>query len=172
MALLRRRSVLAALGMALPSGLFPAARNLARASGPTPAAPALRLLPLEESVRLAFAGADLSAPATRRVECGHSDLLRAGLQGCANASPFAGFAPGSLRITRTGSAPGPSCQGIRLYVCTLDLTYTPGGAPGRPLDFALIPPAPTLGRPAPEPGSSGSETAAHTDKIRGRANRS
>ena len=41
------------------------------------------------------------------VEVGHSEQVQAGVQGCHNDRPFAGFPAGHLRIVRTGSEPGP-----------------------------------------------------------------
>lgn len=150
-----RRSLLSAFGLALPFGL--GARVGAAPSSLPGAGPVLRFLPFEEAVREAFADQardrknnanshDLIS-ACRRVEVGHSDRVRAGLQGCHNARPFAGFPEGHLRIVRAGSAPGPIWQGVRLYVSTVDIALTgglPSDVPSRPLDFASLPPAPTL----------------------------
>jgi hypothetical protein len=98
-------------------------------------------------VREAFS--DRSNDPCRRVEIGHSELVRVGVQGCHNARPFAGFPTGHLRIVRTGSEPGPVCQGIRLYVSTVDVLLTGGltqSDPSQPLDFASLPPAPTFSK--------------------------
>ena len=83
----------------------------------------------------------------RRIEIGHSEQVRAGVQGCHNDRPFAGFPAGHLRIVRTGSEPGPMDRGVRLYVSTVDVALTGGLTPGiasRPLDFASLPPAPSF----------------------------
>ena len=142
-----RRSVLAALGLAVPFGLDTRA---AAATGP---APGLRLRSFEDAVREAFASAGPAPPGApdgvpcRRVEVGHSDEVRAGLQGCHNDRPFAGFPAGHLRIVRTGAEPGPAVRGVRLYVATVDVAAA-GGAAGRPLDFASLPPAPVFGEAA------------------------
>lgn len=151
-----RRSVLSALGITLPFGL--AARPNAHAS-PAETTPVLRFLPFEEAVRAAFAECDRNARDVvivhdrplpyRRVEVGHSELIRAGVQGCHNDRPFAGFPAGHLRIVRAGSEPGPVWLGVRLHVATLDVALTGGptpGLPSRPLDFAALPPAPMLAR--------------------------
>ncbi len=138
-----RRSLLSALGLALPLGL-----GARVGASPTPAgtAPSLRLRPFEEAVREAFADLGRTSPC-RRVEVGHSDLVQAGVQCCHNDRPFAGFPAGHLRIVRTGSEPGPVRRGVRLYVSTVDVALTGGlapGSPSRPLDFASLPPAPTF----------------------------
>ncbi|WP_435016910.1 hypothetical protein TA3x_004492 [Tundrisphaera sp. TA3] len=153
MSTIRRRTLLSALGVSLPFGLT-AARAGATGS-PTRADLTLRFRPFEEAVRSAFAdwspgasdGPDESALPFRRVEVGDSDRVRAGLQGCHNDRPFAGFPAGNLRVIRSGSAPGPSVNGVRLYVSTVDIAVVPGpipGRPARPLDFATLPPAPTI----------------------------
>lgn len=138
-----RRSVLAALGLAVPFGIDTRA-------GAAPAGPALGLkfVPFEEAVRAAFA-APADAP-WRRVEVGHSDEVRAGLQGCVNDRPFAGFAAGQLRILRTGCEPGPAVRGVRLFVATVDVVAD-DAEPGRPLDFATLPPAPVFADPPAPP---------------------
>jgi hypothetical protein len=138
-----RRSVLAAIGMALPFGFTGRAR--AAEAGPPPV---LRFRPFEQAVREAFAvpgSAGVEAFPCRRIEVGHSDVVAAGLQGCHNDRPFAGYPAGHLRIVRTGAAPGPVFHGVRLYVATVDVVLS-GGAVGesRPLDFATVPPAPAL----------------------------
>lgn len=144
-----RRSVIAALGLALPFGINAAPRASARPVMFTP--PKLRFASFEDAVAAAFgAGAALEYEgfACRRVEVGHSELLESGVQGCHNDRPFAGFAPGHLRIVRVGSHPGPVFHGVRLYVYTVDVALTGGrecGEPGRPLDFAALAPAPVLG---------------------------
>lgn len=150
-----RRSVLATIGLALPLGLDGRAGASSRPTGP---APVLRLVPFEEAVRAAFAsGAALPGEEfpCRRIEIGHSDEVLAGLQGCYNALPFAGFPAGHLRVVRAGFGPGPMVGGVRLYVSTVDVALTGGrecDLPGRPLDFALLPPAPALVPPsAPRP---------------------
>ena len=147
---LTRRSILSAIGAALPFGLDPSLKaSTDRVGRP----PSLRFLPFEEAVREAFAGrTSLDAvageiPPCRRVEIGHSEQVRVGVQGCHNDGPFAGFPAGHLRIVRIGSEPGPVWQGVRLYVSTVDVTLTGGLTshdPSRPLDFASLPPAPTL----------------------------
>lgn len=132
-----RRTVLTALGAALPLGL-PA---LAGAS-PAGPAPGLRLVPFEDAVRDAFRAAGPGA-AEVRVEVGHSEAVQAGLQGCTNDRPFAGFPAGGLRVVRTGSGAGPQVHGVRLYVATVDVARA-DGKPGRPINFAAVPPAPAL----------------------------
>ena len=150
-----RRSVLAALGLTLPFGLGPVAGAAAR-PGPLLGPPSLRFRSFEDAVAAEFA---FGAPAPdaaagsdpfpcHRIEVGHSELLDAGVQGCHNDRPFAGFPTGHLRIVRTGAHPGPLFQGVRLYVRTVDVIWTGGrecGEPSRPLDFATLPPAPTFG---------------------------
>ena len=143
-----RRSILASLGITLPFGL---GARAGASPGLAGQAPALRFRPFEESLRAAFsasgrAKAPDSTPASpcARVEVGHSDLLRAGVQGCHNDRPFAGFPAGHLRIVRAGTEPGPAWQGVRLYVSTVDVALTGGltaGDPSRPLDFATLPAA-------------------------------
>lgn len=149
-----RRSLLSAIACTLPFGL--GARAGASAT-PAGTAPVLRLRPFEEAVREAFAdhgrtpshdGARRGETSPcRRVEVGHSEQVRAGVQGRHNDRPFAGFPTGHLRIVRTGSEPGPVWRGVRLYISTADVVLTgglPPGVPSRPLDFASIPPAPTF----------------------------
>ena len=139
-----RRSILAAIGAALPFGL---AGRSATAASPLPPAPTLRFQSFEAAVRAAFAQPGDSAN-VRRVEVGSSSLVQTGVQGCHNDRPFAGFPTGHLRITRTGSEPGPTRQGVRLYVTTVDVTHTGGRPTGdlsRPLDFASLPAAPVWG---------------------------
>ena len=155
-----RRSVLTALGLALPLGLSGGPRAPSVPAGP---APVLGFRPFDEAVRTAFrAGSpDLSGGAAgggeafpcRRIAVGDSEAVQAGLQGCYNDRPFAGFPTGHLRIVRTGSGPGPIFRGVRLYVTTVDVVLTGGRAcrsPGRPLDFASLPPAPTLSDRQPD----------------------
>jgi hypothetical protein len=152
-----RRSLLAAIGGALPLGLGAGARAAAEPDGTVPV---LRFRSFEEAVRMAFAGEGRSPMdevpdqgailPCRRVQVGHSEAVRAGVQGCHNDRPFAGFAAGRLRIIRTGSGPGPVWRGVRLYVTTVDVVLTDGlprGTPSRPLDFTSLPPAPTLDDP-------------------------
>ena len=141
-----RRQVLAAIGLALPIGLARAA-NSATAAGPPPV---LGFRHFEDAVRDAFAD---NPTGCRRVEVGHADVLLAGAQGCHNDRPFAGFPAGHLRIVRVGSEPGPVRGGVRLYVCTVDVTVTTGGD-SRPLDFAALPPAPVLADANPAPSAS------------------
>lgn len=138
-----RRAILATLGLTVPLGL-------ARWAGGTPPlempSVALRLQAFESGVREAFR---LSSPeaepsARRRVAVGHGPAVEAGLQGCVNDRPFAGFPPGGLRIVRTCSEPGPTIGGVRLYRTTVDLIRSDPATPGRPLDFASLPPAPIL----------------------------
>lgn len=160
-----RRSVLSALGLALPFGLSAVRPASAAPLGP---APVLSLRSFEDAVRAAFATASGDADGAfpcRRVEVGHSDLLQSGVQGCTNDRPFAGFASGSLRIVRVGSAPGPTVGGVRLYVCTVEVALTcgRGDGPGRPLDFAALPPAPAL-----LGAGSGTEPAPSREPIRSR----
>ena len=147
-----RRSLLSALGLALPFGL---GARVGASPTPVGTAPSLRLRPFEEAVREAFAdhGRTTSGDVAgrtfpcRRVEVGHSEQIQAGVQCCHNDRPFAGFPAGHLRIVRTGSEPGPVRRGVRLYVSTVDVALTGGLTPGvssRPLDFASLPPAPTF----------------------------
>ncbi len=141
-----RRSILSALGAALPFGLGLGASAVAAPATADGPAPTLRFRPFEDAVREAFAGPG-AAGACRRLEVGGSDLVRAGLQGCCNDRPFAGFAAGRLRIVRAGFQPGPTRQGVQLYVATVDVALAdgpPSAAPGRPIDFASLPPAPTF----------------------------
>lgn len=135
-----RRAVLSALGAALPLGL-PALAG-ASPGGPPPG---LRFVPFEEAVRAALRTAPPGAEV--RVEVGHSEAVRAGLQGCTNDRRFAGVPAGGLRIVRTGAGPGPEVGGVRLYVATLDLVRTEsaaGSTSARPLDFASLPPTPLV----------------------------
>lgn len=138
-----RRSILSAIGLALPFGL---GARLGASVSPTGTAPELRFRPFEEAVREAFADGG-SMPLCRRVEVGHSEQVQAGVQGCHNDRPFAGFPAGHLRIVRTASEPGPVWRSVRLYVSAVDVALTEGPTPGvtsRPLDFASLPPAPTF----------------------------
>ena len=146
---LTRRSLLSAMGVALP--FVPGVRSHAAATSAGPG-PALQLVSFEEAVRVAFADhppTDDAGPhsSPRRIEVGHSEVVQAGVQGCHNDRPFAGFPAGHLRIVRTGSGPGPVFQGVRLHVTTVDVVLTGGRArevPSRPLDFASLPSAPTF----------------------------
>lgn len=122
-----RRSVITALGLALPLGL---ANRAAAAVGPPPG---LGFRSFEAGVR------DLRPGEVRRVEVGHCDALHAGLAGCCNDHPFAGVPAGRLRIVRTGCEPGPAVNGVRLYAAFVDVTLS--DEPGRPFDFAALPPA-------------------------------
>ncbi len=146
-----RRSVLAALGLAVPFGID----NRATAASVGPA-PGLTFRSFEEAVRAAFAAPTVDGAAWRRVEVGHSDEVRAGVQGCHNDRPFAGFAAGRLRILRAGCEPGPVVRGVRLFVATVDVAAGEGAA-GRPLDFTTIPPAPVLVEPPADRNSTSSE---------------
>ncbi|WP_406698643.1 hypothetical protein V5E97_07130 [Singulisphaera sp. Ch08] len=151
-----RRSILSAIGVTLPFGLgatIPFGLGPSARASTIPAAPVLRFRSFEEAVREAFAGgtpakAGVGQPfPSRRIEIGHSEQVRAGVQGCHNDRPFGGFPAGHLRVIRTGSEPGPIWQGVRLYVSTVDVALTGGlrpGEPSRPLDFASLPPAPTF----------------------------
>ena len=147
-----RRSVLTALGLALPLGL--GGRPWASS-----AAPGLRLRSFEDAVREAFrAGGPEEECPCRRVEVGHSEAVQGGLQGCYNDRPFAGFPAGWLRIVRTGFGPGPSVGGVRLYVATVDVALVGDDAQfvlGRPLDFASLPPPPTLSYGPPDATGGG-----------------
>ena len=141
-----RRSLLTILGVAVPCGF--SAGGIASRS-PVPVAPKLRFRSFEQSLRDSFgeSSGDLEMTLGRRVEVGHSDLVQAGIQGCHNDRPFAGFPAGHLRIVRIGSEPGPVWQGVRLYVSTVDVILTRGqnlDGSSRPLDFASLPAAPVL----------------------------
>jgi hypothetical protein len=132
-----RRSLLSAIGLALPFGL---GARLGAATVSTDLV--LRFRSFEEAVRTAFTEQSSSC---RRIEIGHSEQVRAGVQGCHNDRLFAGFPAGHLRIVRAEFEPGPARQGVRLYVSTVDVALTGGltpGVPSRPLDFASLPPAP------------------------------
>jgi hypothetical protein len=136
-----RRSILSAIGVALPFGI---GARVGASPAPAEAAPVLRFRSFEEAVRTAFAEQSSSC---RRVEIGHSEQVRAGVQGCHNDRPFAGFPAGHLRIVRTGSEPGPMYRGVRLYISTVDVALAGSLTPGvvsRPLDFASLPPAPSF----------------------------
>ncbi|WP_165226432.1 hypothetical protein [Aquisphaera insulae] len=138
-----RRSILSTLGVAVPFGI---GHRAGAAPTPAEAAPVLRLRSFEEAVRTAFSVAGPSSTC-HRIEIGHSEEVRAGVQCCHNDRPFAGFPAGHLRIVRTGSEPGPMYRGVRLYVATVDVALTDGLVPGvvsRPLDFASLPPAAIL----------------------------
>lgn len=141
-----RRSILGALGAALPFGL---GAGLGAARGEAAPAPRLRFRPFEDAVREAFSARGPSDDGTcHRIEVGDSDLIRAGVQGCYNDRPFAGFPAGHLRIVRSGSGPGPTHQGVRLYISAVDVALTGGPTRedrGRPLDFGSLPPAPIFG---------------------------
>ena len=142
-----RRSILASIALILPFGLT--GRTQAAEVGLTPI---LHFRTFEESLREAFgarpANDEVPGEAFRicQIEVGHSDDITAGLQGCHNDRTFAGFPCGHLRIIRTGSAPGPVFQGVRLYVATVDVALTLGALAGTscPLDFATVPPAPVF----------------------------
>ena len=136
-----RRSLLSAIGVALPFGL---GAGVSAGTGGSPLMLGFRSF--EDAVREAFADRNRTSPC-RRVEIGHSEQVRSGVQGCHNDRPFAGFPAGHLRIVRTGTEPGPVWSGVRLYVATVDVALTAGltpGVPSRPLDFASLPPAPTF----------------------------
>lgn len=138
-----RRSLLSVIGIA-----FPFAVGIRAGASPTSAeaAPILRFRSVEEAVRTAFSKPGRSC-SCHRIETGHSELISAGVQGCHNDRPFAGFPAGRLRIVRVGSEPGPMYQGVRLYVSSVDVALSDGLTPGvvsRPLDFASLPPAPSL----------------------------
>lgn len=139
-----RRTLLAALGCSLPFGFF----GGTRAAAPLVPPPSLGFRSFEDALRTEVDALQPSAGTRRsvRVEVGHSDLLLAGVQGCHNHRPFAGFPQGQLRIVRVGSGPGPNLGGVRLYVCTLDVVLTgdANDGPSRPFDFAAVPPAPVL----------------------------
>jgi len=137
-----RRAVLAAFGLAIPFGVD-------RFAGASPlftgGSVGITLRSFEDGVREAFRlFAPVDAPAWRRVAVGHGPAVEVGLQGCVNDRPFAGFLPRCLRIVRTGSEPGPTVGGVRLYLATVDLIRNDPTIPGRPLDFASLPPAPVL----------------------------
>ena len=149
-----RRTLLSAFSAALPFGLG-SRTGVASIANEKP--PELRFRPFEQAVRVAFAAPRRIHPNDgaesedefqgRRIEVGDSELVRAGLQGCHNDRPFAGFPRGALRIVRAGFAPGPERRGVRLYVATVDIALTDSRTdrgPSRPLDFASLPPAPTF----------------------------
>jgi hypothetical protein len=131
-----RRSVLSALGLTLPFGLA-AAPGRAAAAGPPPA---VRFRPFEDALRDALAAAGTGESC--RVDVGYAERVLAGVQGCVNARPFAGFPAGRLRVMRVGAGPGPAVGEVRLYVCTVEVAVT--DEPGHPLDFATLPAAPAL----------------------------
>ena len=138
-----RRSILSVIGVALPFGI---GTRLGASPTPAEAAPVLRFCSFEEDVRTASSDRGQSS-SCRRIEVGNSEQIRAGVQGCHNDRPFAGFPAGHLRIVRTGSEPGPMYRGVRLYVSTVDVALTGRLTPGvvsRPLDFASLPPAPSF----------------------------
>jgi hypothetical protein len=164
-----RRSVLAALGLVLPLSI-PGRAATTAAPGARP--PVLRLRSFEEAVREAFAIARTSTASEpfpcRRIEVGHSALLVTGVQGCHNDRPFAGFSAGYLRIVRTGSEPGPVVCGVRLYVSTVDVALVSSrdcGAPSRPLDFSVLPPAPVLGEAVADPSHGSARVGAPVRPI-------
>lgn len=141
-----RRSILSAIGIALP---FAAARAgwAVTTAGPPPG---LRFRSFEEAVRAAFAGIE-SGPGEgrpcRRVEVGYAPILHGGVQGCHNDRPFAGHPAGQLRIVRAEFEPGPVRGGVRLYVSTVEIARVndaDSNSLSRPLDFASLPPAPIL----------------------------
>jgi hypothetical protein len=151
-----RRSLLTAIGLSLPSGLVARA---GRPDSPADQPLVLRLRPFEEAVREAFAGheqvprSDVAGSDEirfrHRLEVGHSDLIRNGVQGTHNDRPFARVPARHLRIVRTAFEPGREIRGVRLYVATVDVVLTDGrpyGEPSRPLDFSTLPPAPTFVR--------------------------
>jgi hypothetical protein len=144
-----RRNVLAALGVAAaPLGLV----GRVLASPATDAGfPVLHFRSFEDAVRGAFSHNISSkcreVPFSRRIPVGDCELLRIGIQGCHNDRPFAGFPTGRLRIIWTGSEPGPAVGGVRLYISTVEIALLDGNADNshsRPLNFAAIPPAPSL----------------------------
>lgn len=150
-----RRTVLAALGLALPFGL----PGWTQSGASSVVSAELRFRSVEDSIREAFrsgGGATYGTLPCRRVAVGHSELLPAGLQGCHNARSFADFPAGHLRIVRVAYEPGSIIAGVRLYVCTLDVVSTGGSNCGqsRPLDFATLPPAPYVHIPELELGAS------------------
>lgn len=137
-----RRAMLAAFGLAVPFGFDRWAPATPLAKGTTVG---ITLRSFEDGVREAFRLFESAgAPAWRRVAVGHGPAVEAGLQGCVNDRPFAGFLPGSLRIVRTGTEPGPTVGGVRLYLATVDVIRTDPTVPGRPFDFSCLPPAPIL----------------------------
>jgi hypothetical protein len=136
-----RRSILSAIGTALP---FAIGARVGASPAQAEAAPVLRLRSFEDVVRSAFAAQSSSC---HRIEIGHSEQVRAGVQGCHNDRPFAGFPAGRLRIVRSESEPGPMYRGVRLFISTVDVTLADSPAPdfvSRPLDFASLPPAPSF----------------------------
>jgi len=138
-----RRSILSAIGATLPFGLGSRSGELTTPDG---AAPVVGFRQFEEAVRERLGDRD-RALRSCRVEVGDSEQIRAGVQGCHNDRPFAGFPAGHLRIVRTGSEPGPTWRGVRLYLTTVEVALTGGQSfdvPSRPLDFASIPPAPMV----------------------------
>jgi hypothetical protein len=138
-----RRSLLSVIGFALPFGI---GTHLEASPTSAEAAPLLRFRLFEETVRATFPDRGQSS-SYRRIEIGHSEQVRAGVQNCQNDRPFAGFPVGHLRIVRTGSEPGPIDRGVRLYISPIDVALTGGWTPGivsRPLDFASLPPAPSF----------------------------
>ena len=139
-----RRSLLSAIGFSLPLGF---GTSVGAATKTADSGSMLRFRAFEDAIREAFADFDGRTSLCRRVEIGHSEQVRAGVQGSHNDRPFAGFPVGHLRIVRTGSEPGPESGGVRLYVSTVDVAWTGGltpGVPSRPLDFSTLPPAPSF----------------------------
>jgi len=154
-----RRSIMTAIGIALPFGLGP---RLATATATPSVPPVLRFQSFEVALREAFLLAgnvgrpEVAQYAAKdrccRVEVGHSAVTESGIQGCHNDRPFAGFPVGHLRIVRCGFGPGPVVGGVRLYVATVDVAWTAGRDDGRltrPLDFASLPDAAVADLPEP-----------------------
>lgn len=149
-----RRTLLAALGSFLPLGLA----RTTRAGRSATAAPALlRFRSFEQAVRDAFANdsdrneiavVEGRAYPCRRIAVGESEIVQAGLQGCTNGRPFAGFPAGGLRVVRTAVGPGPQLGGVRLYVTTLEIAAVDprhSVDSTRSIEFADLPASPILG---------------------------
>jgi len=147
-----RRAILSTIGLTVPLAL----ERWASAAPPAETSSmVLKLQTFEGGVREAFRLSHRAGPsAKRRVAVGHGPAVEAGLQGCVNDRAFAGFPQGCLRIIQTSLEPGPTINGVRLYLATVDLMRSNPDTSGRPLDFASLPPAPILVAAVTEAGDS------------------
>ena len=138
-----RRSLLTAVGTAVPLAIASQARSEAAAPTFEDGPLTVRYQKFEDAVRRAFAQPAADGTKPRRVEVGANELFEAGLQGCTNREPFAGFRPGQLRIVRAGSAPGPAVRGFRAYISWVELVADENPTAGRrKVDFTANAPAP------------------------------